>query len=44
MLFRSILNNRIGYGAAIAMVLTIIILALSFLIRRMMREEQGKEA
>jgi len=45
LIYRSaILNNRIGYGAAIAMVLTIIILALSFLIRRMMREEQGKEA
>ena len=45
LIYRSaILNNRIGYGAAIAMVLTIIILALSFLIRRMMHEEQGKEA
>lgn len=45
LIYRSaILNNRIGYGAAIAMVLTIIILALSFLIRRMMSEEQGKEA
>ena len=45
LIYRSaILNNRIGYGAAIAMVLTIIILALSFLIRRMMREEQEKEA
>ncbi|MDD2522442.1 MAG: sugar ABC transporter permease [Anaerolineaceae bacterium] len=36
----AILNNRIGYGAAIATVLTIIILALSLLIRRFMAEEK----
>lgn len=45
LIYRSaILNNRIGYGAAIAMVLTIIILTLSFLIRRFMSERQGQEA
>lgn len=45
LIYRSaILNNRIGYGAAIAMVLTIIILVLSFLIRRLMSEKQGQEA
>ncbi len=44
LIYRSaILNNRIGYGAAIAMVLTIIILVLSFLIRRLMSEKQGQE-
>jgi raffinose/stachyose/melibiose transport system permease protein len=36
----AILNNRIGYGAAIATVLTIIILALSLRIRRFMAEEK----
>ena len=45
LIYRSaILNNRIGYGAAIAMVLTLIILALSFLIRRLMSEKQGEQA
>ena len=45
LIYRSaILNNRIGYGAAIAMVLTIIILLLSFLIRRLMSENQGEDA
>lgn len=44
LIYRSaILNNRIGYGAAIAMVLTTIILALSFLIRRYMSEKQAEE-
>lgn len=44
LIYRSaILNNRIGYGAAIATVLTVIILLLSFLIRRFMgnREESS---
>jgi raffinose/stachyose/melibiose transport system permease protein len=37
LIYRSaILNNQIGYGAAIATVLTLIILLLSFLIRRYM--------
>ena len=45
LIYRSaILNNRIGYGAAIAMVLTAIILVLSFLIRRFMTEKQGEQA
>lgn len=46
LIYRSaILNNRIGYGAAIATVLTVIILLLSFLIRRFMgnREEASNE-
>ena len=44
LIYRSaILNNRIGYGAAIATVLTFIILALAFLIRRFMREENGDQ-
>ena len=39
LIYRSaILNNRIGYGAAIATVLTIIILLLSLLIRRSFRD------
>jgi len=45
LIYRSaILNNRIGYGAAIAIVLTFIILVLSFLIRRLMNEKQGETA
>lgn len=45
LIYRSaILNNRIGYGAAIAMVLTVIILVLSFLIRHFMTEKQGEQA
>ena len=39
----AILNNRIGYGAAIATVLSIIILTLAFLIRRFMSEENGDQ-
>ena len=41
LIYRSaILNNRIGYGAAIATVLSIIILALSFLIRHFLSERK----
>ncbi|MFA5611644.1 MAG: sugar ABC transporter permease [Anaerolineaceae bacterium] len=43
LIYRSaILNNRIGYGAAIATILTIIILALSLLIRHFMTEKPSE--
>ena len=45
LIYRSaILNNRIGYGAAIATVLSIIILALSFLIRHFLSERKEPAA
>ncbi len=45
LIYRSaILNNRIGYGAAIATVLSIIILALSFLIRHFLSEKKEPAA
>ncbi|MEL7627065.1 MAG: sugar ABC transporter permease [Anaerolineaceae bacterium] len=40
----AILNNEIGYGAAVATVLTIVILSLSLLIRRLMTESTDEEA
>lgn len=43
LIYRSaILNNRIGYGAAIATILTIIILTLSLLIRHFMTEKPSE--
>ncbi len=44
LIYRSaILNNRIGYGAAIATLLTLIILSLSLLIRHFMAEKPSQE-
>lgn len=44
LIYRSaILNNRIGYGAAIATLLTLIILSLSLLIRHFMAEQPSQE-
>ena len=39
LIYRSaILNNQIGYGAAIATVLTLVILSVSFLIRKILSD------